>query len=334
MTEEDNKEKKEETKAPEEDAAPAAPEKASTKKSEDKTKADGKEDVSGAEDAKLEVSPEAKEVVENTTEEELAKKKAKEETTVSDERLEGWKPVTTIGKMVKEGKITDIDQILDNGHLILEAEIVDALLPDLESDLLLVGQSKGKFGGGQRRIFRQTQKKTREGNKPQFLTYAVVGNRNGYVGVGYGKSKETVPAREKALRRAKLNVIKVRRGTGSWEDNSKEAHSIPFKVMGKCGSSEMTLMPAPKGKGLVIEPECGKIIALSGIKNIWSRTRGQTKTKLNLLNATFEALKNLSKMKVPHSMKGQLHLVEGRMETSAADEDAEAVMQPVKEGKK
>ena len=81
-------------------------------------------------------------------------------------------------------------------------EIVDILLPNLETDLLLIGQSKGKFGGGQRRVFRQTQKKTREGNKPKFSTIAIAGNKDGYVGIGYGKSKETVPAREKAFRSA------------------------------------------------------------------------------------------------------------------------------------
>ena len=69
------------------------------------------------------------------------------------------------------------------------------------------------------------------------------------------------------------------------------ADSIPFAVTGKCGSTEITLLPAPKGKGLVIEKECAKILELAGIKDIWSRTRGQTKTKLNLIHALIDALK-------------------------------------------
>ena len=101
--------------------------------------------------------------------------------------IEQWKPKTEIGKNVKKGTITDIDEVLVNGHKILEETIVEVLIPELESDLLLIGQSKGKFGGGQRRVFRQTQKKTKEGNKPSFATYAVVGDHNGHVGVGYGK---------------------------------------------------------------------------------------------------------------------------------------------------
>ena len=109
-----------------------------------------------------------------------------------------------------------MSQILDQRMRILEPEIVDTLMPGMQTDLLMIGQSKGKFGGGQKRIFKQTQKKTQEGNKPHFATFAVIGNEDGFVGLGYGKSKETVPAREKAIRQAKLNVIKIRRGCGDW----------------------------------------------------------------------------------------------------------------------
>ena len=141
---------------------------------------------------------------------------------------EAWKPKTDLGRKVKAGEITDLNMILDSGLKVLEPEIVDVLLPNLQTDLLMVGQSKGKFGGGQRRVFKQTQKKTKEGNKPKFATLAVVGNEDGIIGIGYGKAKETVPAREKALRNAKLNVFKIRRGSGSWESHSVEANSIPF----------------------------------------------------------------------------------------------------------
>ena len=228
--------------------------------------------------------------------------------------VEGWTPKTELGMKVKTGEITDIDQILNHGEKILEPEIVDILIPELENELLLIGQSKGKFGGGQRRVFKQTQKKTKEGNKPRFATMCIVGNKNGYVGIGYGKAKETVPAREKAKTKAKLNLIKIRRGNGSWEDTSTEAHSIPFKVKGKCGSAEITLMPAPKGTGLVIENECAKILEMAGIKNIWSMTRGQTKVKINLVKACENALKKLMKTKIAEKHNQALSIVEGRIE--------------------
>lgn len=221
-----------------------------------------------------------------------------------------WTPKSDLGKQVKTGKITNVDTILNSGAKFFEPEIVDALLPNLESDLLLVGQSKGKFGGGSRRVFRQTQKKTKEGNKPSFATYAVVGDRNGHVGVGYGKARETVPAREKALRQAKLNLLKIRRGTGSWADASTESHSIPYKVEGKCGSVIVKIIPAPKGTGLIASSEIAKILSLAGIENAWCRTFGKTTSRLNTIAACANALKQLTEMKVQPRHMDQLAIKE------------------------
>ncbi len=212
--------------------------------------------------------------------------------------LERWQPKTGMGRKVKTREITNIDEILDHGMAVLEPEIVDMLLPNMESDLLMIGQSKGKFGGGSRRVFRQTQKKTSEGNKPKFATYAVIGNGDGYVGLGFGKAKETVPAREKAVRKSKLNIMKIARGCGSWECSCKTPHSIPYKVSGKCSSVTVELMPAPKGTGLKAEKEVAKILKLAGIKDIWSKTSGQTRNKLNVIEALKKALLQLNRTKV------------------------------------
>ena len=220
-----------------------------------------------------------------------------EETKQETTEFDSWKPRTELGRKVKSGEITNIDEILSKGYRIMEPEIVDKLLPNLKVDFLLIGQSKGKFGGGKRKIFRQVQKKTSEGNKPSFAVYAVVGNEDGYVGVGYGKAKETVPAREKAIRNAKLNIIKVKRGCGSWECGCGTPHSIPIKITGKEGSVEITLMPAPKGAGLKVHSEAAKILKLAGIKDVWSMTRGQTRTTINLIKATMKALRKISSFK-------------------------------------
>ena len=235
-----------------------------------------------------------------------------------------WHPKTEVGRMVKSGEIKSVGEILDMGKKIMEPEIADILVPNLESDLLMIGQSKGKFGGGQRRVFKQTQKKTQEGNKPKFATYAVVGNRNGIVGLGYGKAKETVPAREKAFRNARLNIIKIRRGCGSWQCGCKTPHSIPFNVEGKCGSVEVKLMPAPKGKGLCVEKECQKILGLAGIKDVWSKTRGQTGSKINLIVACYEALKQLMTMKTMPDHVDMLGMVEGEIDTQIKSENGQA----------
>jgi len=243
---------------------------------------------------------------------------------------EAWNPKTGIGKRIKSGEITKIDEILDNGLKILEPEIVDALLPNLKTELLLIGQSKGKFGGGQRRVFRQTQKKTREGNKPKFATYAVIGDNNGYVGIGYGKSRETVPAREKAIRNAKLNIIKIKRGCGSWQCSCGEPHSIPFKIQSKCGSSIIKIMPAPKGNGLCIEKECQKILDMAGIKDVWSKTKGQSRIKTNLIMACFNALKQLSSTRVQQRYYKNLSIVDGAISKQEPEEKEETMIDIIK----
>jgi small subunit ribosomal protein S5 len=223
---------------------------------------------------------------------------------------EAWKPKTSLGIAVKSKEITDLDSILDSGNRILETQIVEALTK-LEGEFLLIGQAKGKFGGGQRRMFKSTQKKTMEGNKQKFGALAVVGDRNGHVGIGLGGSKETVPAREKALRQAKLNVFKIRRGCGSWQCNCQTPHTIPFAVEGKCGSVIVRLMPAPKGKGLCVEKECAKVLALAGVKDIWSKSFGQTKDKINMIKALEDALRKLSRMKISEKDVAVLAVHEG-----------------------
>ncbi|MBI5148399.1 30S ribosomal protein S5 [Candidatus Pacearchaeota archaeon] len=239
-----------------------------------------------------EVIEEPVEKIEKSEEELVEKIETKKE----KEQIEKWIPISKLGKEVKSGKIKNFDEICNAGLKIFEPEIVDHLLK-LESDLLKIGQAKGKFGGGKRRAWRQTQKKTAEGNVPSFSCMVVVGDRTGHVGIGYGKAKETLPAREKAMREAKLSLIAVERGCGSFDCSCDEKHSIPFKIEGKCGSVKIVLFPAPKGTGLAVEDDCKKILKLAGIKDIYSRTWGQTRTKINLAKACFDALQKLSLIK-------------------------------------
>jgi small subunit ribosomal protein S5 len=229
-----------------------------------------------------------------------------------------WQPKTSLGQRVKAGAITDINQILDKGVPILEATIVDVLLPGMQNDLLMIGQAKGKFGGGQKRVFKTTQKKTPEGNKPSFTCIAVVGNGNGHVGIGLGKSKDTVPSREKALRKAKLNVFKIVRGCGSWQCGCKTSHSIPFAVEGKCGSVRVKLMPAPKGKGLCVEQEAAKILRFAGIKDVWSTSDGNRRSSINFIGAVVDALKKLTSTKIKPDHAERVAYVAGNITGEAS----------------
>lgn len=227
--------------------------------------------------------------------------------------MEEWVPKTKIGRMVKDGKITDIDQILDRGLRILEPEIVDYLLPNLQIEYLPVGQLKGPRGGGRRTIFRPTARKTAEGSRLSYSVMVVVGNGDGYVGLGRAKSQEREMARIKAIRNAKMNIIKIVRGCGSWECACGEPHSIPFKIEGKCGSVRVVFLPAPKGVGLAVNDTAKVFFRLAGIKDVWGKSFGDTDTRVNLANAIFDALKKLSSTRMMEQFKKTAGVVYGRM---------------------
>jgi small subunit ribosomal protein S5 len=206
------------------------------------------------------------------------------------ESLNNWKPKTKLGMAVQKGEIKNIDEILESKQKIMEEHVVDTIVP-IKSDLIAMGQAKGKFGGGKRRAWRQTQRKTREGNVLTFSAMAVVGDGKGHVGVGVGEAQETLPARDKAIRKAKLNLIQIKRSCASFDCSCSEKHSIPFVIKGKCGSVIVKLMPAPQGTGLVVANELKKVLRLAGIKDVYSKTFGQNQTTFNLVKACIEALK-------------------------------------------
>lgn len=212
------------------------------------------------------------------------------------EKLDNWVPRTQLGKDVRAGKVKSIEEVFAAGQKIMEPEIVDLLVNGLHTDTLFIGQAKGKFGGGKRRAFRQTQKKTREGNVLTFGVMAVVGDGHGHVGVGYGRAAETLPAKEKAVRKAKLNLVKIPRGCASYDCSCEEDHSIPMTVKGKCSSVTVQLMPAPQGTGLVINDEMKKILRAVGIKDVYGKCSGKIKTTFNTAKACMKALNKLGEI--------------------------------------
>ena len=208
--------------------------------------------------------------------------------------LAGWVPKTKLGKDVRNGKIKKIDEILDSNQKIIEDEIVDLLLP-IKTDLIAIGHAKGKFGGGKRRAWRQTQRITQEGGVMTFSAMAIVGDENGHIGIGVGKAAETLPARDKATRKAKLNLMKIKRACSAFDCSCDDPHSIPFKVEGKAGSVRVIFTPAPQGTGLVVASELKKLLKMAGIKDIYSKTFGKKRTTFNLIKAAIDALEKTNK---------------------------------------
>ena len=257
------------------------------------------EEISPEEAAKkMEKIVDAKEVEEEKRlkEEAIVKEERKDrETLAKEQRIANWVPKTQLGKDVLAGKIKSIDEILDSGRKIMEDEIVDYII-SVRTELLNIGQAKGKFGGGKRRGWKQTQKKTKEGNKLTFTVMAVVGDEDGHLGLGIGRASETFPAKEKAIRKAKMNIMRIKRGCASYDCLCKELHSIPSVIRGKCSSYEIILKPAPQGTGLVVGSEVRKILNLAGIKDVYGKSFGKSRTTMNVGKACMAALESLNRM--------------------------------------
>jgi len=179
--------------------------------------------------------------------------------------------------MVQEGKLASLAEIFTQGLKIMEPEIVDALLSNIKHEVLGIGI---------------VQKQTDAGEKTRFKALVSVGNEGGYIGVGSGKARQVRMAIDKAIVDAKLSIIPVLRGCGSWECACDQLHSLPFRVRGKCGSVSIELIPGPRGLGLVAGEAAKSILRLAGIRDCWTRTFGSTCTTSSMAYAVYDALKN------------------------------------------
>lgn len=226
----------------------------------------------------------------------MARERRPERRRREEEKTE-WIPRTDLGKQAVEGKFDSLDQVLEQGHVILEPEIVDAFIPDLKQEIVYIGGSPGKGGGIRRTATKRTARMHKSGRRYKLTAMIVVGDGERVVGLGRATSKEHRIALEKAAMQARLNVIRVRKGCGSWECACDGNHSIPFKTRAKAGSVQVELFPAPKGTGIVAIESVKKILHLAGIDDVWVKTKGQTATRTNLLMAVFQALKNLNRTK-------------------------------------
>jgi len=202
----------------------------------------------------------------------------------STQNLEHWVPKTRLGKMIQEGRITSIEEIFMSGLQLREPQIVDSLLPDLQEEVININL---------------VQKQTDAGEKSRFKAIVAVGNRDGYIGLGSGKASQVRNAIEKAAADARLKVVPVRRGCGSWECGCGKHHSIPYKIEGKCGSVRLDVIPGPRGLGLVASEVAKVIFGLAGIKDCWTRSFGSTRTVPSFAYAVFDALKKTYSLITP-----------------------------------
>ncbi|KAB1193671.1 MULTISPECIES: 30S ribosomal protein S5 [Haloferax] len=196
----------------------------------------------------------------------------------------GWEPRTRLGRMVQNGDVTSMDHALETGLPLKEPQIVDQLLPGLEDEVLDINM---------------VQRMTDSGRRVKFRCVVAVGNRDGYLGYAEARDDQVGGAIQKAIEVAKLNIIKVDRGSGSWEDRAGGLNSLSRKAEGKAGSVTVRIIPAPQGLGLAAAETVRNILELAGVQDAWTKSDGNTRTTVNLAKATYNALKNASQSRTP-----------------------------------
>lgn len=164
------------------------------------------------------------------------------------------------------------------------------------------GERKGKFNKNGKKPFDRKRREPRQrdefekrtvlvnrvsksvkgGKILNFSALVVVGDKNGRVGVGSGKSRETTEAIERATKNAKKNLINV----------SIVGTTIPHATQGKFGKSLVLLLPSKEGNGIIAGGSARVVLELAGYRDISAKLHGST-NKANCVKATLQALKTL-----------------------------------------
>ena len=156
--------------------------------------------------------------------------------------------------------------------------IDEALTIDVNDDVVAINRSAAVVKGGRRF---------------SFSALSVVGDRNGHVGVGYGKAKEVPSAVEKSVKDGKKRLMRVLR-----DDNT-----IPHMVEARFCSSRVRLIPAPPGTGIIAGKAVRKVVEFAGIHDIRTKVYGST-NPLNVVKATLLALSMLRDRKQVEDLRG------------------------------
>lgn len=120
------------------------------------------------------------------------------------------------------------------------------------------------------------------GRRLRFRATVVIGDRKGRVGYGIGKSTEVQAAIQKAVTKAKKNLIKIPLYKGS----------IPHTIQTKFKAAVVFLKPAGEGTGVIAGGAVRKMLDLAGVRNVLSKSLGSN-NRLNTTKATFQALSKL-----------------------------------------
>jgi len=129
----------------------------------------------------------------------------------------------------------------------------------------------------------RVSKVVKGGRRFSFSALVAIGDRNGHVGIGFGKAKEVPIAISKAIANAKKRVFELPLAG----DNT-----LPHHVMGRYGASKILIKPAAPGTGVIAGGPIRIVMELAGIKNVLTKSLG-SKNAINVVRATEEGLRRI-----------------------------------------
>jgi small subunit ribosomal protein S5 len=138
-------------------------------------------------------------------------------------------------------------------------------------------------------VINRVTKVVKGGRTPSFAALVVVGDGNGYVGVGLGKAAETSEAIRKGKEDAKKNIIKI---------EINEQGTIAHEVLGQFGASSVMMKPSKEGTGVIAGGPVRAVMELAGVRNVSTKSIGSN-NKRNVLNAT---ISGLSQIRTPETV--------------------------------
>ena len=142
------------------------------------------------------------------------------------------------------------------------------------------------------KVFR-CSKVVKGGRRFSFAALVVVGDRDGTVGIGYGKANEVPPAVEKAVKDAKKNLHNIALVEGT----------LPHKIVGKCRATTITMVPASPGTGVIAGNSARAVLEYAGVKNVLTKINGSTSAK-NVVKAVMDGLIRLRNKEMIESLRG------------------------------